>query len=107
MHLVVQAEAITDGLIEGLIRRHGILPSLRCLDLRSSALDLDEPGLFVIMLESPLSPSASGVVMDSTTSSTGKYLQELRLEKSFTIDEARLQRWDNLAEERPDSPIRS
>ncbi len=98
MHLMVQAEAITDGLIEGLIRRHGILPSLRRLDLRGSALDLDERGLFITMLESRLSPSASDVVTDSMASSTGEYLHELRLDEGFTIDEADRQWWDDLSE---------
>ncbi|SJL13260.1 uncharacterized protein ARMOST_16699 [Armillaria ostoyae] len=95
MHLIVQAEAITDGLIEGLTRRHdnqGILPSLRCLDFRGSALDLDKPGLFITMLESRLSPSASDVVTDSMASSTGEYLHELRLDEGFTIDETDRQR---------------
>ncbi|PBK61167.1 hypothetical protein ARMSODRAFT_1089873 [Armillaria solidipes] len=98
IHLMVQAEAITDGLIEGLIRRHGILPSLRYLDFRGSALDLDEPGLFITMLESRLSPSASDVVTDSMASSTVESLHELRLDEGFTIDAADRQRWDDLSE---------
>ncbi|KAK0479195.1 hypothetical protein IW261DRAFT_1626576 [Armillaria novae-zelandiae] len=98
MHLMVQAEAITDGLIEGLIRRHGILPSLRYLDIRGSALDLDEPELFINMLESRLTPSTSNAVTNSVTFSTRECLRELRLNEGFTIGETYRQRWNNLSE---------
>ncbi|KAK0224306.1 hypothetical protein IW262DRAFT_884313 [Armillaria fumosa] len=99
MHLIVQAEAITDSLIEGLtFRRYGILPSLKGLDLRGSAFDLDDPELFITMLESRLSPSTSDVVMNGVASSTREYLRELRLDEGFTIDEAHRQRWDSLSE---------
>ncbi|KAK0184471.1 hypothetical protein F5146DRAFT_1145308 [Armillaria mellea] len=98
MHLMIQAPAITDSLIEGLICRHGILPSLRCLDLHGSALDLEEPDLFISMLESRLTPSTSDVVANGVASSTQEYLRELRLDEGFTLGEVHRLRWDSLFE---------
>lgn len=99
MHLIVQAEAITDGLTEGLIfRRHGILSLLKNLHLRGSALGLDEPELLITMLELRLTPSTSDVVMNGVASLTWGYLRELRFDEGFTIDEAHRQRWDSLSE---------
>lgn len=101
IHLMAQAEGVTDNLVEGLISRRdnqSILPSLRRLDFRGSTLGLDDPIHFITMLESRVSPLSTDVMMDSVTSSTRDYLQELRLDERFSIDEATRQRWDDLSE---------
>ncbi|KAK0460409.1 uncharacterized protein EV420DRAFT_1670599 [Desarmillaria tabescens] len=100
IHLMIQAEGVTDTVIDGLARRRDnqdILPSLRCLDFRGSTLELDEPTYFIAMLESRLPPSPTDVMTNSVTSA-GEHLRELRLDERPAIDEADLQRWDDLSQ---------